>query len=114
MFLTIHYFWVVKYTESIKKTFRLYRNSSMVFRVCLKSDVERAVTSDRTRFNRAVKDWTDDKKAGLTILLAAYLSDNPEKLASLIWLPTSLIVRALPKRSLLSNLQSPAISVLRT
>lgn len=67
-------------------------------------DVERAVNSESKRFSRAVKDWTDEKKAGLTAMLAAYLVDNPEKLASLVWLPTSLIIKAL-LRSLLSNLE---------
>lgn len=68
-------------------------------------DVERAINSDRKRFNRAVKDWSDEKKAGLTTMLAAYLGDNPDSLPRLVWLPTSLIVRAL-LGSLLSNLEA--------
>lgn len=76
-------------------------------------DVERAVNSDRKRFNRVVKDWTDEKKAGLTTILAAYLNDNPDSLANLVWLPTSLIVKAL-LQSLLANLKLTAIAPIIT
>lgn len=72
-------------------------------------EVEVAVNRDRSRFNRAVKNWTQDKKDIVTQTLAAFLSENPSKLTDLVWLPTSLVIKAL-LRSLLPYSEAIAIA----
>lgn len=97
-----------KYDQTAQDYCQIQLDSAALESALTWEDVERAVNSDCKRFNQAVKNWTDERKAQLTTMLAAYLVDHPEKLVSAVWLPSCLIVRAL-LQSLLSHLKIGAI-----
>lgn len=90
----------LRHIQSAEDYWNAELDSAAIAEATTWEDVERAVNKDKNRFVRAIKNWAQEKKDRVTETLAAFLSENPHSLTDLVWLPTSLVIKAL-LRSLL-------------